>query len=506
MTKSKYKGSKPLGSREDTHDGEQLDEPIESQSQLENYRKKNSKPKWFATILSSLPLLHFIKSNRAITLGIIVAIAIAITSATYTVTTVVYKRQIEVLRGDRNHLRDVDQSLRDELRYANDNYNLLLTANVRPMPLRPGNGSTVIADQDGVVRFEWAAAQASTNNHYVIEIRNISHPNSPVVRFNVLKNKGRLMNIPLSRLDPVPNNATEYLWRVRAGKLLGKTIISQGPWSAYESFVVYPSITQRIVSTGTIRIGFSPSFFGFFNVSDFDGNEKYWGFDQDLGKWIATRIWGRLSPTSKKEIHIERIEQAFDKLLPAVRNFEVDLIISSITRTDQRERSNPGVKFSEGYLNVQQVFISAKKIKKDFPGALKKSRVGAQRKSVNYKSAVMLASQFDFEVVKFDYYADIYRELRSGEIDFGLVDNVLVGPDLGSKFTPYGPSLDKYFEPLYTNESGFESEAYAIAVRDKKLLATINRIIDSNEAKTYIDDLVKKWVRPPDQAGNLANP
>ena len=89
----------------------------------------------------------------------------------------------------------------------------------------------------------------------------------------------------------------------------------------------------------------------------------------------------------------------------------------------QRERSNPGVKFSEGYLNVQQVFISAKKIKKDFPGALKKSRVGAQRKSVNYKSAVMLASQFDFEVVKFDYYADIYRELRSGEIDFGLVDN-----------------------------------------------------------------------------------
>jgi len=482
--------------RDNPHEGERPDEVMDNGSRVDDSSHEKSKGIHTTSFLTSLPLLHFTKGSRAITLGMIVTVAAAVIGVTYELTTVVYERQIEVLKRDRDHLREVDQSLRDALRQIKDNYNRLLITKARPTPLLPGNGSTVVADSNDVVRFDWAAAQGSTNDRYIIEVRNISRPNSKTVRLNVLKNKGRLMNLPLSRLSPVLNSSTEYLWRVRAGELVKGELISQGPWSPYESFIVFPSIAKRISSTGVIRIGFNATFFGYFNVVGKDGG--YTGFDQEFGEWLAKQIWLQLNSKRKgKKVKIKRIEYAWIKLLPAVRNYEADLIISSLTKMHQSEQDYPGVKFSKPYLDVHQVFISTEKGKDLFPRALNKSSVGVQRGTFNYKVAAAVSKQFGFRVVKLETYADIYRELGSGTIDFGLVDDVLVGPQLGSKFYQYGPVLDEYLTQLYNIQLGYDSEAYAVAVRDKGLLTIINNILDSKKAEDYLNSLKGKWVRSP---------
>ncbi len=91
-------------------------------------------------------------------------------------------------------------------------------------------------------------------------------------------------------------------------------------------------------------------------------------------------------------------------------------------------------------------------------------------------------------------YSDILREIASGSVEFAVMDDVLVRPRLDRELHVYGGVLDKHLQKLYERELGRNREFYAVAIRDRDLLETVNKILETEETARFIEELREKWI------------
>ncbi len=180
-----------------------------------------------------------------------------------------------------------------------------------------------------------------------------------------------------------------------------------------------------------------------FSFRDTDSVLK--GYEIDLGEDMARRA----------NFKIEWVCQKFDGLIPSLLSNKFDLILSTMSITDERRKS---IDFSVSYRVSVGQFVGPKaKVQKLFnadgtpnPAAFKDLKVGLGRATTydNWMQAKVPGAT----VVRYDTDAQMYLELKSGRVDLLMTNPLkiylefLSKPD-GAGYDVIGPQIkeEKYF-------------------------------------------------------------
>lgn len=115
--------------------------------------------------------------------------------------------------------------------------------------------------------------------------------------------------------------------------------------SAADHELAKKSTINEILARGELRVGFDAGYMPF-EMTDKSGN--YIGFDMDLGRELAKAMGVKFVP----------VNTDFDGMIPALLTGKIDVIISAMTITQER---NLKIGFSDPYIIVGQSILLNKK-------------------------------------------------------------------------------------------------------------------------------------------------
>lgn len=193
------------------------------------------------------------------------------------------------------------------------------------------------------------------------------------------------------------------------------------------------------------------------------------GFTIDLGKEIAKEMG----------VKAEVKTIAWDDIFTALENKQIDVIMSSVSITDERKKKYD---FSDPYLNAGQVIITAKAnttITK--PADLTGKKVGAQEQTTSLAEA----KKYSTAVVSYPDPEAAIADLLTGKLDAVIADL-----PAAKGFTDENPTLKIASDP-------FTSEYYGIVFRkgDTELRNDVNAILTELQQKGILADLKEKWLQ-----------
>jgi len=153
------------------------------------------------------------------------------------------------------------------------------------------------------------------------------------------------------RTTNLPDFSGELYWRAKQLNRPGrKDLFPQDGWSTPVRFEHYGSSIERVRATGILRVGVNVSN-GF---SVYRGvNHEFKGFDIEIIDYLADYI---RSEEDLDALEIKPIEMNFSDMFQMVGSQQLDIAISGITRTREREREY-GIQFSTPYCKTRQAAI-----------------------------------------------------------------------------------------------------------------------------------------------------
>lgn len=348
----------------------------------------------------------------------------------------------------------------------------------------PADGAQLITRT--AVNLEWKAAAAG---------------GSPVFEVQVARNEGFS---PVLKSDQIQHysyatfnfSEAEYgqlFWRVRQ-HFSDK---EKGPWSKARAFTYYPSVLDRVIHTKRLRIGIeSTRHEGIF--ASFKNNEST-GIDIELVHYIIARLNERHRYGIAEQPEI--VQRAWgDPLFNLPNSGEVDLIISAMTKTPEREQKYR-IRFSDGYYTSHQTITvlsdSGIETVRDLAG----KKLGAEEATTNLQMARALTGPESVKVFTgTDTATQMFRALLDGEIDGVCLDTHLaltrlIELERERRFRVFRLTPDK-IPPDY---HGPKTEEYALAVKAsaRDFLAQINPIIDEAKSSGVMDRLVGRFMPRP---------
>jgi ABC-type amino acid transport substrate-binding protein len=192
------------------------------------------------------------------------------------------------------------------------------------------------------------------------------------------------------------------------------------------------------------------------------------GFDIDLGKEIAKGM----------EMEPEFKAIPWDNIFTSLEREEIDLVISSVSITDERKKLYA---FSVPYLNAGQVILTAKTntaITK--PADLTGKKVGAQQETTSLEQAQ-----------KYSTGAKAYPDPDAAVADLlkGTLEAVIVDLPAAKGYTVKNPTLKIASDP-------FTSEYYGVVMKkgDAAMQEHVNTVLRNLEQKGVLADLKAKWL------------
>jgi polar amino acid transport system substrate-binding protein len=264
----------------------------------------------------------------------------------------------------------------------------------------------------------------------------------------------------------------EYFWSI-------KEFNSPRKGGNYRRFSIYESSLHKIEQTRTLNTGTSLVLDEASAKQDFStssSDELFAGFEIELIKRLADN----LGISTKPEVVVRHIE--WDDLLTRLAEDQVDLVVSSMTKTRQRERQY-NVLFSDGYFTTHQRFV----VRAGQTGCLKGRTVGVvggNPPTTNQRAAELLSAKFGYEPnLKFvPNTTELFAQIIRGSIDAGLVDDMSAREVPGLEFL--GGNLDQVLTAsgFYGPDIiGYPQEEFAIAVPggEHNLLDKINALLAS---------------------------
>ncbi len=430
--------------------------------------------------------------NRYLPLGVLVAILLWVLSSGYLgFNKFILEPKDKMIKQYQKNLdalqAELDTNLKN-LAELEERYKITIEKMERVFLLKPRDRDKIISEQ---VELKWDFDDHGENTQYIIEIRFLDKGKGRFERYNVPHSGDKVFYYPIQS-----GHFGEYIWRVKPGRIIGNSEVSQGDWSEYNSFTVYKQVRDRIQKTGVITVGMSPTFAGSFNLYDEKGGFK--GFDVDL----IQEVGRKLSEKLKKSLEVQIVETPWNNLLEKLRDHELDMVISSMTKTIKRENKYR-IKYTNGYFTSHQIFVTRDfdynkniSLKKNLSG----KKVGVTNETTNQKIAHFLSKEYDFSVKDdFSRLAGVIQAFDGGIIDLALTDNTLAVPEIKSgRLKSFGGYLDKEAEGVKEfnlKNIGWEQEEYAIAVHkgDEQLLIELNEILNTEFIQKKIKELSVKW-------------
>jgi putative glutamine transport system substrate-binding protein len=218
-----------------------------------------------------------------------------------------------------------------------------------------------------------------------------------------------------------------------------------------------------------IGVKFDTKLFGLKNPS----NNEVEGFDVDIAKALAKAILG-------DENKIELKEVTSKTRIPMLNNNEIDLIIATMTITEERKEQ---VDFSDVYFKAGQSLL----VKKGSPiqsidDIAKGTKVLAVKGSTSVDNIKEKAP--DATVLEFDNYQDAFSALKAGQGDTLTTDNAILYGMMAQD-----PGYEVVGEP-------FTDEPYGIAIKkgETALVDAVNEALAAMKTSGDYAKIYEQWI------------
>ncbi len=220
-----------------------------------------------------------------------------------------------------------------------------------------------------------------------------------------------------------------------------------------------------------LRVGISPDY----PPVAFESEGEIVGIEADLAALMANSLGRRLK--------FERY--AFSELLPALERGEIDVVMSGMSITPEREER---ARFTESYMEVGQLTLirSADIARFGRIQTLRRAgaRIGYERGTSGEEFVarrLTRASSFGFDDVESGI-----RSLRAGRIDYFVHDAPTVWRMAGD---PSQRDLHGLYKPLTR-----EHIAWAVHRNDSQLLTRLNATLAHWQREGMIEPIVDRWI------------
>lgn len=235
---------------------------------------------------------------------------------------------------------------------------------------------------------------------------------------------------------------------------------------------------SKIKSKGKLVVGLNAEFAPFEFHTMIDGKDTVAGFDLDLAKAVAKDMG----------VELEVKELAFDALLTALQNNQVDIVISGVSATEERRKS---VDFSEPYYRGVQVLLTTKDNVGKFNSFadLKGKKIGLQLSSL--QDRLMNTLLPDGNYTKIESMNTLFLSLKSNQIE-GIVTTKIVS-EMALAANPEFVIADK----VQIDDSSLNSPGVGVAMRKNspslqaQVNSTVKRLNDSGEMQKFVDAACK---------------
>ena len=201
------------------------------------------------------------------------------------------------------------------------------------------------------------------------------------------------------------------------------------------------------------------------------------GFDIDVVNAVA----------KKAGIEVKFVNTPWEGIFNTLQQGDRDLLVSSITITDERKQS---MDFSSPYFDAQQLIAVKENSKVSKFDDLKKLKVGVQTGTTGDEVVTKLQGKNSTNIKRFESTPLALKELEARGVDAVVADNGVVinylANNIGAKFKSVS---DKAFQP----------EQYGIAVKkgNTELLAKLNKGLADIKADGTYDQLYTKYFGAP---------
>ncbi|HSC62070.1 MAG TPA: basic amino acid ABC transporter substrate-binding protein [Caldimonas sp.] len=198
------------------------------------------------------------------------------------------------------------------------------------------------------------------------------------------------------------------------------------------------------------------------------------GFDIDIVRAVA----------EKAGFEVKFVNTPWEGIFNALKQGDRDLLVSSITITDERRQS---MDFSAPYFDAHQLIAVKGDSKVTRFDDLKNLRVGVQTGTTGDETISKLQGKNSANIKRFESTPLALKELEAGGIDAVVADNGVVinyvANNAASKFR-------------MVNDPAFVAEQYGIAVRkgDAELLAKVNRGLAAIRADGTYDRIHARYL------------
>src|SRR5450432_1567400 len=204
------------------------------------------------------------------------------------------------------------------------------------------------------------------------------------------------------------------------------------------------------------------------------------GFDIDVVRAVAARAG----------IEVKFVNTPWEGIFNALKQGDRDLLVSSITITDERKQS---MDFSDPYFDAHQLIAVKADSKIAHFEDLKSLKVGVQTGTTGDETISKLQGKNSADIKRFESTPLALKELETGGIDAVVADNGVVvnyvKNNSGNKFKT-------------VNDPAFLPEQYGIAVRkgNAELLAKLNQGLAAIKADGSYERIYATYLGTPDAA------
>ncbi len=158
------------------------------------------------------------------------------------------------------------------------------------------------------------------------------------------------------------------------------------------------------------------------------------GFDVDIANALCEEI-------KRKCVFVE---QAWDGMIPGLLAKKYDVIISSMSITEERKKQ---VDFTDKYYNTPSKIVLKKDIKFTDIASIKGKKIGVLKASTQEKYALGELKGKGVEVVSYDAQDQVYLDIKAGRLDGTVADTMEVEGGFLTK--PGGENYQFVGDPLH---------------------------------------------------------
>jgi len=161
------------------------------------------------------------------------------------------------------------------------------------------------------------------------------------------------------------------------------------------------------------------------------------GFDVDIASALCEQV-------KRKCVFVE---QVWDSMIPGLQAKKYDVIISSMSITEDRQKV---IDFTNKYYNTPSRVVVKKDVKFTGPASIKGKKIGVLKGSTQEKYAMGELKTAGVEVVPYEAQDQVYLDIKSGRLDGTVADFVEVTGGFLSK--PEGKDYNLVGPELYTEK------------------------------------------------------